>query len=111
MYVKLRASDITGRSQIQKSPIRPSPCVGVDIGAWETHLIDSRDPGPILHGLMSLELLKLEGRSGRGFGTAPLTPPLAKAAHRRTAQTVLGTQQTSCGWIHYTGSGVPEWGG
>lgn len=73
-------------------------------------MIDSRDPGPILHGVMSLDLSKLEGRSGRGVGTAPLTRP-ASAAHRRTAETALHTWQTSCYWIRYVGFGVPEWGG
>lgn len=48
-------------------------------------MIDSRDPGPILHGMMSLDLLKLEGRSGRRVGIAPLVP-LVMAAHRRTAE-------------------------
>lgn len=36
----------------------------VEVGAWETHLIDSRDPGPILHSMLGLDLLNLEGRGG-----------------------------------------------
>lgn len=75
-------------------------------------MIDSRDPGPILHGVMSFDLLKLEGKSGRGLGTAPLICPASAAhTHRRMAETALCTWQTSCYWIRYIGFRVPEWGG
>lgn len=58
-------------SQLPKSTICPFQCVTC-VDAWETHLIDSRDPGPILHGMLSLDLLKLEGESGEGVGLALL---------------------------------------
>lgn len=58
----------------------------MEVGAWETHLIDSRDPGPILHGMLSLERLKLEGGHGGGVG---MTRLLATAAHRRATETAL----------------------
>lgn len=76
----------------------------MEVGARETHLIDSRDPGPILHGMLSLDRLKLEGGRGGGVG---MTLLLATAAHRRDAQTaLLFTRETSGCWILYTGSEV-----
>lgn len=87
MHAKLTTSDITGMSvSVTEKYNLPFPVCHVEVGAWETRLIDSRDPGPILHGMPSLDLLKLEGGRGGGVGVTLL---LATAAHRRAAQTAL----------------------
>lgn len=66
-------------------------------------MIDSRDPGPVLHGVLSLELLKLEGGSGGGVGTALLSlqlwltgglhrPPSANGRLLAAGSTTLGLE-------------------
>lgn len=86
VHAKLTTSDVTGMSvSVTKKYNLPFPVCHVEAGAWETRLIDSRDPGPILRGMLSLDLLKLEGGRGGGIGMTLL----AITAHRRAAQTAL----------------------
>jgi len=86
VHAKSTTSDLSGMSQLPKSTTCPSQCVMWKLVPGKTHLIDSRDPGPVLHGMLSLDLLNLEGRGG-GVGMTLLL--LATAAHRRTTQTAF----------------------